>query len=481
MRRHDSDLSQRTTELRDSGAAAEFVEEPLFPDRESIDGIQDQTAPTILAGSNSDSPGNVDETDFSVSDYLSELGRYSVEFEIARGGMGTVLKARDRYLQRDVAIKLLLRKLRRNSSLRDRFVAEAQITGQLQHPGVVPVYDVGFCQDGRPYFAMKLVTGQVFSKAIKLAPTNPLERYRCLKIFEKVCETIAYAHSQGVAHLDIKPSNVMVGQFGEVHVMDWGLAISWGDQQVVSLPRDAGASPLADFESSLAMGASINGTPCYMSPEQARDNLIDARADVFGLGGMLCEMLTGQPPFKGQNLQQICTRAAWARHDDAMSALDQCDADRELVELAKRCMAADPEDRPDHAGDVAFEITSHLESATDYAHSDLERFFELSMDMFCIAGLDGYFKRVNANFSRVLGFANQEFLSRPIESFVHPDDVEKTRQAFEVLGAGMPVVQFQNRYLDTQGQYHVFEWTSKAIPNESTIFAVARDVTGVAK
>ena len=478
MRRHASDLSHKTTELRHPGAPNGFIDEPLFPDKESLEGIHDQTAPTILAGSDSDDDAIGDETDFEVSDYLSELGRYSVEREIARGGMGMVLKARDRYLDRDVAIKVLLRKLRRNSSLRDRFVAEARVTSQLQHPGVVPVYDVGFCGDGRPYFAMKLVTGKVFSKAIKLAPQNPLERYRCLKIFEKVCETIAYAHSQGVVHLDIKPSNVMVGQFGEVHVMDWGLSMFWGDQQVFSLSDEQRSNPLAEFESALAIGATINGTPCYMSPEQARDTLVDSRADVFGLGGMLCELLTGQPPFRGQNLQQVCTRAAWARHEEAMIALDQCDADKELVELAKQCLAADPEKRPDHAGVVVFKIASHLESATDFAHSDLERFFELSMDMFCIAGLDGYFKRVNANFGRILGYSNQDLLTQPIQSFVHPDDHDKTEKAFEILGAGMPVVQFQNRYLDTDGKYRVFEWTAKSIPEENTVFAVARDITG---
>lgn len=474
MWRAGTDPSQKTTEMRQPGDGAGFVDEPLFPGKSSDDQLHVQTAPTILAGHDTGD----DDADFDVSDYLSEVGRYEVQHELARGGMGLVLKARDQYLQRDVAIKLLLRNLNDNASLRDRFVAEAQITSQLQHPGVVPVYDVGFCDDGRPYFAMKLVGGEVFSKVIKPAPNDPLERYRCLKVFEKVCDTVAYAHSQGVVHLDIKPSNVMVGQFGEVHLMDWGLACFWGDQQVISLPGDASSASTLDFNSSLALGGSINGTPSYMSPEQARDNFVDPRADVFGLGGILCELLTGLPPFKGKNLQQVCTRAAWGRHDEAMVALDQCDGDKELIDLAKDCLSVDPEDRPDHAGQVAFDVTAHLESASEYAQSDLQRFFELSMDMFCIAGLEGYFHRVNSNFSRVLGYNEREFLSRPIESFVHPDDREKTRQAFDVLGKGMPIVRFQNRYQDTQGNYHAFEWTAKSIPEESTIFAVARDITG---
>ena len=473
MPRPALDSSQKTTELKQPGFGADFADESLFPGS-NTDGIQDQTAPTVIAGAES----HDDDAEFEVSDYLSELGRYKIAGEIARGGMGLVLRARDRYLHRDVAIKLLLRKLRKNENLRDRFVAEAQTTSQLQHPGVVPVYDVGFCDDGRPYFAMKLVGGQVFSKLIKQAPNDPLERYRCLKVFEKVCDTIAYAHSQGVVHLDIKPSNVMVGQFGEVHVMDWGLSCCWGDQEVTSLADAPPTTPFPDFDASIEIGGTINGTPSYMSPEQARDDLVDARADVFCLGGMLCELLTGQPPFKGKNLQQVCTRAAWARHEEAMVALDQCDGDKELIDLAKDCLAADPDDRPNHAGEVAFEVTAHLESATEYAQSDLERFFELSMDMFCIAGLEGYFHRVNSNFNRVLGYTERELLSRPIEWFVHPEDHEKTVQAFQVLGKGIPVVRFQNRYRDAQGNYHALEWTAKSIPEQRTVFAVARDISG---
>ena len=328
---------------------------------------------------------------------------------------------------------------------------------------------------------MKYVEGETFSKLIKSAPRNPLDRYRCLKIFEKVCDTIAYAHSQGVVHLDIKPSNVMVGPFGEVHVMDWGLSCIWQDQQRITVTDPSSKTAIYGHDISVAVGGTINGTPSYMSPEQARDRLVDLRSDVFGLGAMLCELLTGQPPFKGKNLQQVCTRAAWARHDEAMTALDHCDGDVELVKLAKDCLNAESDHRPDHAGEVAYEITAHLESATEYAQSDLARFFELSMDMFCIAGLEGYFHRVNSNFTRVLGYTSQEMLSRPIESFVHPDDYEKTEKAFEVLGAGMPIVRFQNRYRDIHGNFHTFEWTAKSIPDENTIFAVARDVTGTGR
>ena len=144
--------------------------------------------------------------------------------EIARGGMGAVLRGRDPDLGRDLALKVLLGQHRERSDLVDRFVEEAQICGQLQHPGVVPVYELGTLADHRPFFTMKLVKGQTLAALLaeRSSPTAELPRF--LGIFEAVCQTLAYAHARGVIHRDLKPSNVMVGAFGEVQVMDWGLA-----------------------------------------------------------------------------------------------------------------------------------------------------------------------------------------------------------------------------------------------------------------
>jgi serine/threonine-protein kinase len=157
--------------------------------------------------------------------------------------------------------------------------------------------------------------------------------------------------------------------------------------------------------------------------------------------------------------------------------LDACGADRDLITLAKGCLASDPNDRPGDAGKLADAVTGHLESVLRRAERDLVRFFELSLDLFCIAGLDGYFHRVNSNFSRVLGYTEEELVSRPFLDFVHPDDREGTLEAMAKLRQGLPVIQFCNRYRDVRGQYRWFEWTGKAIPEEGVIFAVARDVT----
>jgi serine/threonine protein kinase len=151
-------------------------------------------------------------------------GRYHLLGEVARGGMGAVLKGREVDLGRDIALKVLLEAHQGRVELVQRFVEEAQIGGQLQHPGIVPVYDLGQLADRRPYFTMKLVKGQTLAKLLAEREDPAHERPRFLGIFQQVCQGLAYAHARGVIHRDLKPGNVMVGAFGEVQVMDWGLA-----------------------------------------------------------------------------------------------------------------------------------------------------------------------------------------------------------------------------------------------------------------
>jgi serine/threonine-protein kinase len=154
----------------------------------------------------------------------ADWGRYTLSGEIARGGMGIVLRGHDGRLNRELAVKVLHPQLRDAPSVVRRFTDEAQIGGRLQHPGVVPVYDLGILPDGRLFFAMKLVEGRTLSALLKERPVLSHDLPRFLKVFEQVCQTMAYAHSRGVLHRDLKPANVMVGAFGEVQVMDWGLA-----------------------------------------------------------------------------------------------------------------------------------------------------------------------------------------------------------------------------------------------------------------
>ena len=291
--------------------------------------------------------------------------------EIARGGMGAVFKGRDTDIGRDLAVKVLLESHREKPDLVRRFIEEAQIGGQLQHPGIVPIYELGAFAEGRPYFAMKLVKGRTLSSLLADRPDPAIDLPRYLSIFEAVCQTIAYAHTRGVIHRDLKPSNIMVGSFGEVQVMDWGLAKVLPQGGAID---DAGAGKSKDRDTVIATGrsgsdadadrsqpGSVMGTPSYMAPEQARGevDLLDERCDVFALGSILCELLTGEPAFTGRSSGEIHRKASRGELDDARDRLLACGADAELIALAIACLAPERLDRPRHADDIAVRIIAH--------------------------------------------------------------------------------------------------------------------------
>ena len=309
-------------------------------------------------------------------------GRYRLDGEIARGGMGAIIKGRDRDLGRDLAIKVLLAEYKANPEIVRRFVEEAQIGGQLQHPGIAPVYELGQFADKRPFFSMKLVKGRTLSKLLADRQEAGEDRSRFIGIFEQVCQTMAYAHSRGVIHRDLKPANIMVGAFGEVQVMDWGLAkvLPAGgisderhahsrhkETSIIQTLRDGVGSDspaVAGSVGSQTQMGSVMGTPAYMPPEQALgeiDNL-DERSDVFGLGAILCEILTGKPPYVADDGTEVFRLACRGKLDDCLQRLDRSAADTELINLAKQCLELEPINRPRDAGVLARQITMYLES-----------------------------------------------------------------------------------------------------------------------
>ncbi|MFO0957306.1 MAG: serine/threonine-protein kinase [Isosphaeraceae bacterium] len=292
-----------------------------------------------------------------------EVGdRYQISGEIARGGMGAVLRGRDVDLGRDLAIKVLLEKYADRPDVARRFVEEAQIGGQLQHPGVVPIYDIGRFGD-RPFFTMKLVKGETLAAILSERADPSADRPRLLSIALQVSQALAYAHAKGVIHRDLKPANIMVGAFGEVQVMDWGLAKVLAEGGVADEERASRAHQASDdvtrIQTARSTGSSgsfgtdteagsILGTPAYMPPEQASGDiaLLDRRADVFGLGAILCEVLTGKPPYVGRSSEEVRRKAANGDLKDALERLDACGADAELVALTRQCLAPEAIDRP---------------------------------------------------------------------------------------------------------------------------------------
>jgi serine/threonine-protein kinase len=311
----------------------------------------------------------------------ARLGRYELLEEIGRGGMGCVLRGHDPDLGRDLAIKVLLADHQDNPATLSRFTEEAQIGGQLQHPGIVPVYEIGRGADQRPYFTMKLVRGRTLAALLRERsdPGQDLPRFE--QIFEQVCQTMAYAHSKGVIHRDLKPGNIMVGAFGEVQVMDWGLA------KVLARPEPPAPSarqgeegqqgtrslfclPGRGGEERDTQPGHVMGTPAYMAPEQAAGEVerLDARCDVFGLGAILCEILTGTPPYSGAGEFQILCKAVQADLAEAFARLDVCGADPELIGLAKSSLSAQAAQRPRDAGVLAAQMGAYRESMATRLH-----------------------------------------------------------------------------------------------------------------
>jgi PAS domain S-box-containing protein len=413
--------------------------------------------------------------------------RYTRTSLHALGGLGRVWLARDHDLGRDVALKEIRPERGDDAALQARFLQEARITGQLEHPGVVPVYELGRCPDDQqPFYTMRFVKGHTLSEAARTyhdkrlaGKADALALLTLLNAFVAVCNTVAYAHARGVLHRDLKGQNVVLGDFGEVVVLDWGLA------KLVDRPTGEEsrspilADPQGSGEGDLTVQGQTVGTPAYMAPEQAagRPDLIDRRTDVCGLGAILYEILTGQPPFRGSDTQEVLRkvreeepvppRQLWAEVPPTVEAI--C-----LRALAKR-----PEDRHASATELAQEVQHWMAESAERKQADQQRarFFALSLDLMCIAGFDGYFKQLNPAWEKSLGWTTEELQAKPWVEFLHPDDVAPTLASAQKIIAGEVVLFHENRYRCKDGSYRWLQWTGQEIVGEHLIYAMARDIT----
>ncbi len=293
--------------------------------------------------------------------------RFHILRPLAEGGLGIVSVAYDSELHREVALKEIQRRLAFQPESRTRFLHEAEITGGLEHPGIVPVYSLGWYPDGRPYYAMRLIEGTSLKQSItnfhQIGACDPgartLTLRRLLDRFRDVCEALAYAHSRGVVHRDVKPHNIMVGRFGEALLVDWGLAKAMGQLDSTSAAGSRLLKPVDSNGTAETVAGLAMGTPAYMSPEQAGGvtGRLGPASDVYGLGATLYHLLTGRAPFDG-DIREVVDKVR--RGDFPRPRSVRRDIPRSLEAVCLKAMALLPEDRYSSAGALADDLERWL-------------------------------------------------------------------------------------------------------------------------
>ncbi|MGE0398418.1 MAG: WD40 repeat domain-containing serine/threonine protein kinase [Kofleriaceae bacterium] len=273
--------------------------------------------------------------------------------EYARGGLGRIIRAKDERTGRFVAIKEMLAD---NADAAARFVREAMVTANLQHPAIVPVYEVGQWPDGKPFYAMKLVRGRALNEVID-ATESLDDRLALVSHVAAVADALAYAHGERVIHRDLKPHNVLCGAFGETVVIDWGLARRLDESEAASVHRSISAAPGETY-----VGA-VMGTPSYMPPEQARGERADQQSDVYAIGAILYHLLAGRPPHVGKDIDALLDRVK-----NATPAKLPVEVPPDLVAIVERAMARERSTRYPSAAELASDLRRFMTGQLVLAH-----------------------------------------------------------------------------------------------------------------
>ncbi len=409
------------------------------------------------------------------------------------GGIGEVWRAFDEVLGREIALKRLKSDKATSESNRARFFREARITGQLDHPGIVPVYDYSSNADGSQcFYTMRFLRGRTLREVIaefhaqRLADASPLVTgafVHLLGYFASICNTMAFAHSRQVIHRDLKGDNVIIGDFGEVVVLDWGLAKQLdADARELELSPDLAdlpVVPLIDLSASQTLQGEQLGTPAYMAPEQATGQIdqIDFRTDVYGLAAILYEVLTGRPPFHAGDIVAVL-KAVIAEPPVPPREL-VAEVPIELEAICLRGLAKAPADRQQSVAELAEQVQAWLDSLAERKRTERERerFFDLSLDLLVILDHQGRFTQSNMAWETLLGWSAQTRADTGFAEFVSEEDQPIVAHALAEITRGAAQTTFEVRMQSASGAHCWVHWNARSIPGEQASYLVGRDIT----
>lgn len=413
--------------------------------------------------------------------------RYTLNSLHAAGGIGEIWLARDAHLQRDVAVKRLQSNKSASEVAKKRFLREARITGQLDHPGVVPIYEI--CLDaltGAPYYSMRFLKGRTLSEAVRAYHHHQRSTHggasqqfiELLNAFCIVCNTVAYAHSKGVVHRDLKCDNIILGDFGDVVVIDWGLAKEV-DSFEVSEDSPTDPHALESTHPAATLAGQVIGTPAYMAPEQAAGRLdqIGPHTDVYGLCAILYEILCGVPPFMATNAREALHKVQ--NEPPVPPSGIVAKIPKKLEQICLQGLAKSPRERHASADRLAREVQGWLSELAERRKSEeeRERFFALSLDLLAILDDHGRLQQASPAWERFLGHPRDAITGGPLLELIHGDDRSMVSRQLAVAHDGQPVHPFEARAIHRDGSPRWLSWNVTPIPSERSLYIVGRDIT----
>ena len=455
--------------------------------KSALESINSPSIHESLQGLGSDSAVALDHPTIS-----SDQERVVLKGLHSTGGIGQVWIAEDQILHREIALKELKPTQAQSIRSRERFYREAQLTAQLEHPGVVPVYEYSANADeSRCYYTMRFVKGQTLTEVIQethsrrksATQAGISELIKLLNTFVSICQTIAYAHSRNIIHRDLKGDNVVVGDFGEVIVLDWGLAKHLDEPSMESNVDPVLCETLIVSEEDQTTAGTLQGeklgTPAYMAPEQAlgRIDQINKRTDIYGLSAILYQILTGEPPFSGTSIVDVLNQVI---HDPPTPPSESFpDIPHELEQVCLQGLSKNREDRQRSASQLAGQIQGWIADRAERKRTDQERerFFNLSLDLLAILDAQGTLRQTNPAWEHLLGWKPVDLQDATVWDLLHPDDHASLTTNLERILAGERLTAVEHRCQCRDGSYRWILWNASLIAGEGAVYLVGRDIT----